>query len=382
MALNDYDCSVRGIREEQVASHSHGGSNHTWVTIENTDYQVDCKTIKSWLAHYGTLVGELTLEKEDFKVTKEEEERYRGVVLGTGNLTIKMRLDHPIPQLIPMAGKRVKIYYKGIHKLCTNCFGPGHQRLRCSNAKKSWLNYVDFFMLSNEMPEELYGKWNDRVEEWRNMFESEHIKNIESLASVMATRRENNKEKREKIAHLAGILVSQRQLDQHGNPNVHSRLHYPDTLTNAAPLERTVCFQQLENQDKVLREDQLVGFNSPEPLHSAAPLEHTVGAPVGFKGPEPLNGVAPMEHTVWAQGAGAQGNDEFHSNQGTSTIQQNTTPTAEQMLEHLPVEEIAKYLEERKNRRDEEQTRKQNQSMLTRSMSSKRDSEKNKKKTK
>ena len=158
-----YDCSVRGIREEQVASHSHAGPNYTWVTIENTDYQVDCKTIKSWLSQYGTLVGDLTLEKEDYEVSKEEEERYRGVVLGTGNLTIKMRLDHPIPQLLPMAGKRIKIYYKGIQKLCINCFEPGHQKLRCSNAKKNWLNYVDFFMLSNELPEELYGKWNDRV---------------------------------------------------------------------------------------------------------------------------------------------------------------------------------------------------------------------------
>ena len=122
----------------------------------------------------------------------------------------------------------MKVYYKGIHKLCTNCFEPGHQKLRCPNTRKNWLNYVDFFMLSNELPEELYGKWNDRVEEWRNMFESEHVKNIESLASVMASRREKNKEKRERIAHLPGILVSQRHQDHHDNTQVHPGFHCPD----------------------------------------------------------------------------------------------------------------------------------------------------------
>ena len=95
-----FDCSVRGIRDEQVASQSHAGQNYSWITIENTDYQIDCKTIKRWLSEYGTLEGEVTLEKEDYEVSKEEEERYRGVVLGTGNLTVKMRLDHPIPQLL------------------------------------------------------------------------------------------------------------------------------------------------------------------------------------------------------------------------------------------------------------------------------------------
>ena len=350
-----YDCSVRGIRGEQVAAHSHAGPNHTWVTIENTDYQVDCRTIKRWLSGYGTLVGELTLEAEDYEVNKEEEERYRGVVLGTGNLTVKMRLDHPIPQLLPMAGKRVKIYYKGIQKLCTNCLKPGHQKLRCPNTRKNWLSYVDSFMLSNELPEELYGKWNNRVEEWRNMSESEHVKNVESMASVMASRQEKNKEKREKIAHLAGILVSQRQQDHHGNPHVHPSIHCPDPSNGAAPQEGTVCTQQLEVGGKVLDEDRPVGFNSP--VQS--------------------DGVAPLEHTVCAQNAETQGKNESQSSQGTIPMDHNTTPSAEQMLDCLSMEEIARYLEKKKSKSlDEEQTRKQDQSVKTRSMSSKRGSEK------
>ena len=249
-------------------------------------------------------------------------------------------------------------------------------------------------MLSNELPEELYGKWNDRVEEWRNMFESEHVKNIESLASVMASRREKNMEKREKIAHLAGILVSQRQQDRHVIPHVHPSINCPDMSNGVTPPEHTVCIQQLENQGKVLGEGQLVGFNNPELLNGVAPREHTVcsqqlknqgivqneGRSVGFNNPELSNGVAPLERAVSAQSAEIQGKDESQSSEGTIPMEHNTTPTTEQMLDCLPVEEISKYLEKKKNKSsEEEQTRKQNQSVRTRSMSSKMDSEKKKK---
>ena len=350
-----FDCSVRGIREEQVASHSHAGPIYTWVTIENTDYQVDCRTIKSWLSQYGTLVGDLTLEKEDYEVSKEEEERYRGVVLGTGNLTIEMRLDHPIPQLLPMAGKRVKIYYKGIQKLCSNCLEQGHQKFRCSNARKNWLNYVDFFMLSNDLPEELYGKWNDRVEEWRNMFESDHVKNIESLASVMASRREKNKERREKISHLAGILASQRQQDKQGHPCANSSNNCPNLVNGIAPPEHAICTGQAESQGKSLGEGQSMGLNSPGPL----------------------SGVAPPEHFACARNVEASGKDE---SQESNPVEHNPKPTAEQTLDCMTVERIAEYLEKRKSiNLDEEKTKKQNQSARTRSMSLKRDSEKKKK---
>jgi len=387
-----FDCSVRGIREEQVASHSHAGPNYTWVTIENTDYQINCKTITRWLSEFGTLAGELTLEKEDYEVTTEEEERYRGVVLGTGNLTVKMQLDHPIPQLLPMAGKRVKIYYKGIQKLCTNCLQPGHQKLRCPNARKNWLSYVDHFMLSNELPEELYGKWNDRVEEWRNMFESDHVKNIESLATLMACRQEKNKEKREKIAHLAGILMSQRQQDHQSNPPVNTSINCPNLLNGVAPMEHTVCTGQVENQGKVLDEGR---SNSPDEPNGVAPMEYTVcsrqvgnqgkslsgGRSLGSNGPDPPNGVAPLEHTVGGWDVDAQGKDKGQSIvQRAVTMEQITAPTAEQMLDRLPVEEITRYLNRKQNGSlNEDLSRKQNQTARTRSMSLRRNSDGKKK---
>jgi hypothetical protein len=46
---------------------------------------------------------------------------------------------------MPMFGKRVKIYYKGVSKLCLNCFGK-HHRKSCDMAKIPWINDIKAFM--------------------------------------------------------------------------------------------------------------------------------------------------------------------------------------------------------------------------------------------
>ena len=184
------------------------------------------------------------------------------------------------------------------------------------------------------------------------MFESEHVKNIESLASVMASRREKNKEKREKIAHLAGILVSQRQQDHHGIPHVHPSIHCSDLSNSVAPPEHTVCTQQSENQGKASCEGQLLVFKSPGLSNSVAPPEHTVctqqlenqgvlgEGQLVFKGPELSNGVAPLENTVCTQNAETQAKEKSHSIHGEIPMDHNATITTEQMLDCLPVEDI------------------------------------------
>ena len=64
-----------------------------------------------------------------------------------------------MPQIIPMCGKRICVYHKGIQKLCTNCFGA-HQRRNCRSAKVPWIKYVLNFMEKYpDIPEELYGRW-------------------------------------------------------------------------------------------------------------------------------------------------------------------------------------------------------------------------------
>ena len=58
-----------------------------------------------------------------------------------------------------MWGKRIRVYYRGVQKLCSNCFGP-HPRKNCRSERVTWVAYCLRFMESQkDIPEELYGKW-------------------------------------------------------------------------------------------------------------------------------------------------------------------------------------------------------------------------------
>jgi hypothetical protein len=65
---------------------------------------------------------------------------------------------------MPMDGRRIKIYYRGIQKLCTKCFGQ-HVSSNCTNEKIKWLDYIQNFIETNQdIQEELYGNWNTIIE--------------------------------------------------------------------------------------------------------------------------------------------------------------------------------------------------------------------------
>lgn len=61
-------------------------------------------------------------------------------------------------------GKRVKFHYKGVQKVCTNCFGP-HPRKTCQSQKTPWLKYVAGFISSEmEIPRDYFGRWIEIIE--------------------------------------------------------------------------------------------------------------------------------------------------------------------------------------------------------------------------
>jgi hypothetical protein len=169
-----YDCSIRGVREEGTAVNH----RYTWVKVEGAEYQVEPETIRKWLLNYGTLMTELTEDKLDFDVSSEEEELYQGVELKTGIYSIQMEIRNPIPQFLPMDGKRIKIYHKGIKKWCTNCFKATHLRAACKSDRVDWLEYVDKFMINNNLDNSYYGKWLERVDDWRLKNQDKHQQNV------------------------------------------------------------------------------------------------------------------------------------------------------------------------------------------------------------
>ena len=97
------------------------------VKVEGCDYRVSAEVILEWLGLYGEVLSDLV---EDVFEDSEDSEGDNT----TGIYSVKMRLNQNIPQLLPMDGRRIKIYYRNINKLCTSCFGH-HNRRDCKEKK-------------------------------------------------------------------------------------------------------------------------------------------------------------------------------------------------------------------------------------------------------
>ena len=73
-----------------------------------------------------------------------------------------------------MHGKKIKIYHKGIKKLCLNCYEAGHFKKDCKEERKDWLDYVDAFMLAEKLTDDYYGNWAKLVAGWREKNPAKH----------------------------------------------------------------------------------------------------------------------------------------------------------------------------------------------------------------
>ena len=154
-------CKIRGLRWKQPTTSAFQeepkDDSKTLVKIEGCEHRISKDQILTWLSLYGSV--ESDLEEDCFVDTKETEATNR-----TGNYSVMMKLEYKIPQLIPMAGRRIKIYHKGIDKLCTKCFGK-HRKSECRAEKKiEWIDYVANFITTNpDVPTDLYGRWTELV---------------------------------------------------------------------------------------------------------------------------------------------------------------------------------------------------------------------------
>ena len=147
-------CKIKGIRSnyDNQSEEQDSDPEVRWVKIEWCDYGVEEHEILAWLEQFGEVIGHLT---EDTYPDSDSD----GDPTGNGTYTVKMKLHSPIPQLLPMWGKRIRIYYRGVQKLCPRCFG-NHPRKHCNSEKQRWIDYVLEFMEHYQtIPNEIYGRW-------------------------------------------------------------------------------------------------------------------------------------------------------------------------------------------------------------------------------
>ena len=111
-------CKIRGIRTStENITPADPDPSIRWVKIEWVDYGLEETQILDWLNYFGEQAGELT---EDVYPNSDSD----ADPFGKGTYSFKMRLRTDIPQLLPMWGKRIRVYNRGIQKLCSNCFEP------------------------------------------------------------------------------------------------------------------------------------------------------------------------------------------------------------------------------------------------------------------
>jgi hypothetical protein len=200
------ECRIRGVRHthEDGRTYAHGREDgFRWVRIEGAEYRVDEAVTRKWLLKYGELINDFAEEKMAYEPDSsddEDEEVYK-VPVHTGKYIVKMRIDRPIPQILPIDGRRIKIYYKGIRKQCNNCFGMGHLKRDCKERRKEWAEYVSSMMESTGFESDLFGKWQVVVQDWRR-------KNSTETEQTGAQRDE---ERKELIENIVGTLEKQKK---------------------------------------------------------------------------------------------------------------------------------------------------------------------------
>jgi hypothetical protein len=133
MLIHTLKCEIAGIRELVDVSEGNREtrrSRYTWINIEGVEYELPKEEIVACLGKLGT---ELVEDKERDSSDSDDTEYFNGIY------SIKMDLRVKPTRLLPIGGKKIRIYYKGIAKRCVKCFGTGHLKKECTLNRKDWM---------------------------------------------------------------------------------------------------------------------------------------------------------------------------------------------------------------------------------------------------
>ena len=176
-----FEGKIRGVRLEDSTPQE---NDVRWVKLENCAWAFKEEKVKEWLSIYGEMLS--PLEEEEQKFDSDDSDDCKDPV-GNGNLATRMRITKSIPQFLPMLGRKIRVYYRGITKLCINCYKPGHIRKDCPNQTVGWIAYVESFMQENDLDDSFYGNWKKIVEKIKHKKEmDEQRKRLVEVVKEMA----------------------------------------------------------------------------------------------------------------------------------------------------------------------------------------------------
>ncbi len=58
-----------------------------------------------------------------------------------------------------MKGRRIRVQYPRMPKLCTNCYTQGHAKKDCTNPRVDWTKFVSNLLNSGHFEEDMFGSW-------------------------------------------------------------------------------------------------------------------------------------------------------------------------------------------------------------------------------
>ena len=233
--IEHFGCQLKGIRNRRpgmttiMEEESATEPNVFDVTVSGCDYCVEEEEILEWLNVYGETFGKLS---ENVYL---EEEYPTAKPTGNGSYTVKMRLDRPIPQFLPMYGKKVRVDHRSQHIMCTNCFGR-HPRKVCKSEKLPWMDYVVSFMKSNEnITNNMIGRWFDIARQERRVPNEKHHTVPESKA------RDNQSQypKSSRQADTAQIRGAPRESQELRQTAIQGKQNQADTHSQTAIPQQT-----------------------------------------------------------------------------------------------------------------------------------------------
>ena len=129
------------------------------IRIEGCSYRIPKEVLVEYLSFFGRV--ESNIVEETFDDGSDPMASLDGTNR-TGVYAVKLKLNGAVPELLPILGRRIKISYPGIQRLCTSCFGH-HPRRVCKSKKVAWQFYVNEFMKKYpEIPTRLYGRWAEQ----------------------------------------------------------------------------------------------------------------------------------------------------------------------------------------------------------------------------
>ncbi len=118
------------------------------TVLKNSD--ISAKQILLWLGHFGETIGDHYYEKDAEGIP-------------TGAFHVKFVLEHHIPEYLPMFGQKIRVFYAGMQRQCSNCYRSGHFKKECTRQRTDWIGYIERLLDTGLYSEDLFGNWIDVV---------------------------------------------------------------------------------------------------------------------------------------------------------------------------------------------------------------------------